>query len=71
MKKIFIAATIILVTGFSYKYNSKAQAEVNKIDGLYLFIEATPVNAYEQGLAMGWDLEIVSLEPMLNRIINV
>jgi len=32
MKKIFIAATIILVTGFSYKYNSKAQAEVNKIE---------------------------------------
>lgn len=48
MKKVIFATVIIFVVGFSAKHNSdKANAVVNQVQGVYIFIDSKPVAEYE------------------------
>ena len=47
MKKIIFSAIIFIAVGFSVKHNSeKAQATVNQVQGVYIFIDSKPVADY-------------------------
>ena len=49
MKKIIFSILIVSVVGFSVNHNSddKAAATVNQVDGLFIFVDCTPVKEYK------------------------